>query len=227
MKDKININHHLKENSNKGKIKFIIILFIIILLIIFPCFFIKNNYKNKNIGNNMSNKNIEEIEEYILNISSYQASMQVTVESNKNTNKYLIEQTYKKDEISKQKVLEPSNIEGIEIIYENNTLKISNTKMDLVTVYENYNHIVDNFLWLDAFIEDYKSNKGDSTELKEENDTVIMKTKTRNENNKYIYRKELYIDKKTGKPTKLLIQDINKKELVYILYNEITVNGLH
>ena len=53
---------------------------------------------------------------YILNISSYEAEIEVTVESNKNTNKYVVEQTYKKDGSAKQVVLEPSNISGIKII---------------------------------------------------------------------------------------------------------------
>ena len=34
------------------------------------------------------------------------------------------------------------------------------------------------------------------------------------------------LTKLPGKPTKLFVQDINKKNLVYILYNEITINGL-
>ena len=225
MKNKIGINDHFEKNKNKRKIA--IIAIILIALIISIYFFIKINYKNKNLGNNMSNKNIEEIEEYILNISSYQAKLEITVESNKNTNKYVVEQTYKKDSMAKQTVLEPSNIEKMEMIYENNTLKINNIKINLTTVYENYPYIVDNFLWLDSFIADYKEGKQtNSATLIEENGNIIMETKTRNENNRYVYHKKLYIDKKTGKPTKLFVQDINKKNLVYILYNEITVNGL-
>ena len=204
---------------------------IIILLILFICigvvFFIKNHYKNKSFGNNMINKDIEEIEKYILDISSYKAEMEVTVQSNKNTNKYVINQEYKKDKYAKQTVLEPSNIEGLEIKYENNSLKINNTKLSLVTMYENYNFIIENFLWLNSFIEDYSHNKdNNNTTITEENDIVIMETKTKNENNKYVYNKKLYIDKKIGKPTKLIIQDMNKKSLVYIVYNEIAVNGL-
>ena len=187
----------------------------------------KNNYKNKNVGNNMSNKNLEEIEEYILNISSYQAKMEITIESNKNTNKYLLEQTYQKNKQSKQTILEPSNIEGVEIIYESGKLTINNSKLNMSTIYENYQNIVENYLWLDSFIEDYKQEKNsNNTNIKEDNENVIMETKTRNENNRYIYYKQLLIDKKTGKPTKLLVQDINKKNLIYILYNEITVNGI-
>ncbi len=213
--------------KNKIDKKKIIIFVMILIIIIIACFFIKNVYKNQKSGHNMSNKNIEEIEEYILNISSYEAKVEVAIESNKNKNQYKLEQIYQKDKLSKQKVLEPSNIEGLEIKYENNTLSIYNAKVNLTTVYENYNYLVENFLWLNAFAQDYIEEKGKGqARAIEEDDTIIMETKTRNENNQYVYHKKLYIDKKTGKPTKLFVQDVNKKNLVYILYNEITVNGL-
>ena len=111
MKDKIKLNYHSDKKLNKRKI--IIISITLIILIISIYFFINMYYKNKNLGNNMSNKNIEEVEEYILNISSYQAKIEVEVESNKNSNKYVLEQVYKKDSYSKQTVLEPSKIEGM------------------------------------------------------------------------------------------------------------------
>ena len=80
------------------KNKKIIFISILVLAIVSILIFIllKTNYKNKNFGNNMSNKNLEEIEKYILDISSYTAKMDVTVESNKNTNKYVMEQRYEK-----------------------------------------------------------------------------------------------------------------------------------
>lgn len=224
MKDKIK-NKAADNNINKKKI-ILFIFVILIVIIIFICFFIKNHYKNQNVGNNMTNKNLEEIEEYILNISSYQAKIEITVESNKNTNKYLLEQTYQKDKLSKQIILEPSNIEGLEIIYAEGKLTINNAKLNLTTVYENYPNLVENCLWIDSFIEDYKQGKNNNNaNITEENEIITMETKTRNEDNRYIYYKQLFIDKKTGKPTKLLVQDINKKNLIYILYNEITVNG--
>ena len=201
----------------------IIVLVVVSIVIIF---LLKTNYKNKNFGNNMSNKNLEEIEKYILDISSYTAKMDVTVESNKNTNKYVIKQTYEKNKKSKQKILEPSNIEGLEIIYEDNKLTINNAKNNLKTMYENYPNLMENCLWINSFIEDYKVEKNEGkASIKEENGKVVMMTKTRNENNRYIYSKELYINKEEGKIEKLIVQDINKKNLIYILYNEITVNG--
>jgi len=215
---KNNVKHNLKNKN------IILILIGIVLVIIF--IFVKNDYKNKNFGNNMSSKSIEEIEEYILNISSYDAEIEVTVKSNKNINKYMLKQIYEKNKMSKQIMLEPSNIEGLETSYENGSLTISNTKLNLKTVYENYNYLVENCLWLDSFIQDYAENKKtNNTSITQQDKTIILETKTRNENNKYIYYKTLSIDKETGKPTKLLIQDINKKNLVYILYNEISVKG--
>lgn len=211
------------------KNKKIIFISILILAVVSILIFIllKTNYKNKNFGNNMSNKNLEEIEKYILDISLYTAKMDVTVESNKNTNKYVMEQRYEKGKKSKQKILEPANIEGLEIIYEDNKLTINNAKDNLKTMYENYPNLMENCLWLNAFIEDYKTEKNEGkVSIVEKNGKVIMATKTRNENNRYIYSKELHIDKEAGKIEKLVVQDINKKNLIYILYNEITVNGV-
>ena len=211
------------------KNKKIIFISILVLAIVSILIFIllKTNYKNKNFGNNMSNKNLEEIEKYILDISSYTAKMDVTVESNKNTNKYVMEQRYEKGKKSKQKILEPANIEGLEIIYEDNKLTINNARNNLKTMYENYPNLMENCLWLNAFIEDYKTEKNEGkASIVEKNGKVIMATKTRNENNRYIYSKELHIDKVAGKIEKLVVQDINKKNLIYILYNEITVNGV-
>ena len=66
--------------------------------------------KNINIGNNT---NSQEIVNYILNISSYEAKITVEIESNKNKNQYIIKQKYQKPDISTQEIIEPSNIEGV------------------------------------------------------------------------------------------------------------------
>lgn len=217
---------HNERHMNKGIIVTIALIIVMIVSILIY-FFLKSDYKKLEFGNNMSSKSLEEIEEYILNISSYEAKIEVTVESNKNKNQYVLKQKYTAPNISKQTVLQPSNIEGIETIYDGSTLTINNTKLKTKTLYENYSGILDNFLWLNSFIEDYKVGKNSNqTKLEEKDGTIVMETKVRNDNNQYVYHKMLYIDRKTGKPTKLFVQDINKKNLVYIVYNEITINGL-
>lgn len=205
----------------KNKKRIIVISIVIIILLIFFIFFSKNNYKISEIGNTMSNKNIEEIEEYILNISSYEAKLEVTVQSNKNTNKYILKQKYINSKLEEQVVVEPSNIEGLTVLYENGKLTINNTKLNLQTVYDNYEETTQNNLWLNSFIEEYKNNNNRS--ISEDSNYVIM---TVNTANNYEKVETLYINKNTGNPEKMIIQDKNQKNMVYILYNEIRINNL-
>lgn len=206
------------------KKKLIIILGILAVLVtsVIIYFFIKNNYKNLNSGNNMSNKNLKEIEEYILSIRSYNAKIEVEIQSNKNKNKYVLEQKYAEPNVQKQIVLEPSNIEGLETIFDGNNLKINNTKLNLSTIYENYSDVTSNFLWLNTFTEEYKKMiETGKQNIIEQNGIIIMEIKDADELNK-----KLYIDRKTGKPIKMQIKNVSKNTTVYILYNEIEINSL-
>lgn len=206
------------------KKKLIIILGILAVLVtsVIIYFFIKNNYKNLKSGNNMSNKNLKEIEEYILSIRSYNAKIEVEIQSNKNNNKYVLEQKYAEPNVQKQIVLEPSNIEGLETIFDGNNLKINNTKLNLSTIYENYSDVTSNFLWLNTFTEEYKKMiETGKQNIIEQNGIIIMEIKDADELNK-----KLYIDRKTGKPIKMQIKNVSKNTTVYILYNEIEINSL-
>ncbi len=177
----------------------------------------KKDYKNSNIGNNISNKTLEQIEEYIKNISEYELTAEITIESNKNTNKYKIKQIHNNQE-DKQEVLEPENIKGVTLSYKNGTLEIKNTKLNLNKIQTNYPYIYNNNLWLNSFIEEYKTTENKKIEENDENIIITVENKTEK-----IRYKELYIDKKQGKITKLLLQDNSKKTKIYILYTEITV----
>ena len=79
----------------KSKKFLIIVVGIAILLVIISIIFSKKSYETINIGNNNLNKTLEEVEDYILNIKEYTATIEVTVNSNKNSNKYLIKQNHK------------------------------------------------------------------------------------------------------------------------------------
>lgn len=206
----------------KNKKIFIIItsiFFIFILSIIFFTQFYKNNYKTINIGNTNTNKTLEEVKDYILNINSYKATLEVTIKSNKNTNKYILTQIHNKD-TDIQEIIKPDNIKGVRLTYKNQTLKIENTNLNLEKIYNNYPYIESNNLWLNSFIEQYKI--ADNPNISIQDETIFMSFEVKND--PIIKHKELYLDKKTLKPTKLLIQDNNKNEIIYILYNEIEVN---
>ena len=211
---------------NKKVIIITSVAILIIIAIIFA-FFMKNANKNLNIGNNLNNKTLQEVEEYILNISSYETEVEVSIESNKNKTKYLLIQKYVSPNIEKQTVKEPSNIQGLETIYDGNKLTIHNSKLNLTTIYENYPYLTDNYIWLHSFIEDYRNAKssGEKTKLYEENNQIIMEVEL-SQGTPYVASKKLVIDRITGNIQKLIVQDKNQKNLVYILYNEIKINSL-
>lgn len=202
----------------KSKLIIFLIIFILLVVILF-LIFSKNTAK---VFKNGNTKTSQEIVDYILNISSYNLKVTVEVISNKNTNKYILNQQFVSPNISSQEVIEPSNIAGIKITNNGTNLKLENSNLNLSTIFENYNYLGDNCLDLISFIENYKT-YSESQYLEEENQ-IIMKTKSENEN-KYIKNKVLYIDKETYKPTKMEIKDNNEKSTVYILYNEVEINS--
>ena len=197
------------------KIFFIIIL---IVFLVFCIFILKNVIKKSKNGNNM---NSQEIVDYILNVKKYKANILVQVNSNKNTNKYVINQEFNEENESIQEVIEPVNIQGVKIIKKDGNLKIENSSMNLTTIFENYQGIGENYLDLNVFINDYKNYEKSSFEENEKE--VIMKTKSKNKN-KYTENKILYINKENKLPTKLIIEDNNQNATINIQYNNIELN---
>lgn len=203
---------------NKKKV-FIFIIILILIATFLTIFFI-NRSKTQKIGKNSSS---QDIVNYILDISSYEATIEVETKSNKNSNKYVLKQQYIKDKAETQEVLEPTNIQGVKMIKKDNTLKLENSNLNITTLLENNDYIADNSLDLSSFIENYKNNNESS--YVEENGEIIMKTKSNNENI-YTKNKTLHIDRNTGKPTKMEVTDINKNTTVYILYKEVKIDNL-
>lgn len=203
-----------KNKHNKKKMYILIVSAFFIFAIAFIIIFSKNNYKTLKNGNNINNQTRDKVYDNILNISSYKATLEVTINSNKNINKYILKQSHNLDEDT-QEVLEPENIRGIKTTYNNGILKIQSDNLNITKVYNDYKNIENNDLWLNSFIEDYKISK---EKVVEENEEKIISIKVNNRT------KKLYLDKKTGKPTKLIVEDDNQKTVIYIIYNEIEIN---
>ena len=200
------------------KKKTIIIIFLILIICVLGIIiFIKkqnNTYKILNVVNN-SNENItlDEIEKMLLNINYYEATIEVTVKSNKNTNKYLMKQVHCAEQ-DIQTIIEPSDLEGVEMIYRDNKLEVKNSKLNVSKIYSNYPYIDDNALWLNSFLKDYKNV---NPKIKEEKNEFIIEIESQK------IKKRLYIEKNSKNISKMEITDANKNDRVYILYNEITL----
>ena len=199
------------------KKKYWLILLIFIIILIVGVIFFKKGFKNNNIGNN---KTSQEIVDYILNLSSYETQITVTVTSNKNSHKYILKQKYEKPNISLQEVIEPSNIAGVKIENDGTNLKIENSSLNINNIIDNYEYLGNNCLDLSTFISDYKENN--KSNFEEINSEIILSTQS-SLNNNYIYEKTLHIDKTTLKPTQMEIRDNKQKTTIYILYNEVKI----
>ena len=200
------------------KKKYWLILLILIIIIVIGLIFFRKSVKNNNIGNN---KNSQEIVDYILNLSSYETQITVTVTSNKNTNKYIIKQNFQDSNKNIQEVIEPSNIAGVKIENDGTNLKVENTRLNVSKILENYSCLGDNCLDLSTFLKDYKEN---NKSYFEENDKEIIMNTVSNIENIYMQEKTLHIDKVTAKPTQMVIKDNKQKTTTYILYNEVKIN---
>ena len=195
---------------------FVFIVIIIVIILIFN-FFIITNYKIQQTGNN---KSIKEIEQYILNIASYKANVKISIISNKNTNFYEFEQVVSGQSYSRQLVLSPSSLAGMEIIYEDGTITLKNTKYNLSQIYNNNPYVSTNSLFLTSFIEGYRN--AETKEIVEIDGKIQMSFLSKI--NRYNYRQILYIDKSNLEPKKLQVYDINNELKVNIIYNEIELN---
>ena len=202
------------------KILIIVVILTIVFILSFTIFKIIN-YKKIQTGNNISDKTLTQVEDYILNISSYDAEIEVEIESNKNKNKYIINQKFYSPNIASQQVIEPKNIEGLTVKYDGSNLEISNTKLNLSTIYENYEYLADNVLWLSDFSQNYRN----GGTINEENGIIVMETKR--DNSKYSAKEKLYIDRNANKVTKLVIEDVTNKSRIYITYNKIEIGSLN
>ena len=196
--------------------KKICVIFVVIFLLIFLFFY----YKNLKLGNTIINLNEEKNIENILNNKfKYSSEVKVKVYSNKNENEYKLK-IIENGENSLLEVIDKNDISGLKIEKKNQNLIVKNSKLKLDKIYEKYKEVTDNSLFLSSFTEEY--NETENKKIVENNNEILIKITLKNYN-KYIKYKELYLDKKTEMPIKLIIKDSNNKVKISIRYTNIEI----
>lgn len=182
---------------------------IFFVFLIFFSIFIYIIFKS---GNNIISKNQDMIIEKILNAKGYKANIEVTVYSNKTENKYEIEieEDFDKN-YSIEKVKENENFSGFCIELKDNKLVFSNTNLNLKKIYDNYNSISKNYLFLSNFLKEV-----DIESIEEIKNKIIIKSK-----NNYLHSKVLYLDKEKNEVTKMIITDHEQNTRIIIKYIEL------
>ena len=183
-----------------------LIFFVIILLLILIFLYYNTSIFGNNIIIKDENKLVNSCLESFYN---YEAEIEVTIKSNKTTNVYNMNQKVQGD-YSFFEVTSSGKINGLKVELENNNLKIYNTELNLNKIYENYNAILKNDLFLNNFSDEFKNSN--STTYKEDSQ-FILETENR--------RKRLYISSQDLKPSKLEIKDNAKNTAICIIYKRI------
>lgn len=196
---------------NKKMMFIFAIICIIVFIIFYYIFYIS--------GNNIIRNQKEFVEDIFEEFEKYEANIDVTITSNKNENKYNMNQ-YVDGENSKLVINSPENVKGLEIEIKDNNLKITNKKTDMEKIYDDYKAIIKNSLFIDSFIEEFDKFP---VEFQETEDEIVIKMNLEKNKNTYIKFKELYLNKETGMPTKLVIKDNNQKINTSIIYNDMKI----
>lgn len=197
------------------KNKKFLIIFVFICSIIFCIFYYIFSVSGNNI--NISQEKI--VEEALKEFNNYEANLEITVKSNKNENKYEVNQIVN-NQYSKQEVMSPENLKNMIIELEENRLKILNSNLNMEKIYENYDYVLNNSLFLNTFANDYFNN---NSEIYEKDGKIVIEIKLSNNPNTYIKYKYLYLDAKSYVPEKLEIKDITKNPYISIIYNDIKI----
>lgn len=189
---------------------FIVAIIFILVISIFYC------YKFFIPGNNKSVKDVNELDEYILGIKSYSLEAKITVNSNKNTNTYLLKETNEDGKLVTEIISESTN-NGISFEYKNDSLTIKNTELGLPRIFADYKELFINPLDFNSFVQDYKAD--DKKEIKTKDDYYIVSVKSMNSQNKYTTHKVLYFSRSKNQIDKLEVKDINNNQTIIIEYS--------
>lgn len=197
--------------------KFKKLLFILVFICITIFFIFYYNFFI--LGNNINRSQDEIVDNIINDMIEYEANIEVKIISNKNENYYKMYQIVNSEK-NLQIIDKPDNIRGLEIENVSDKLIIRNTKLDMEKVYNEYEFLLNNSLFLNVFVNDFKNN---NSRIYEENTDLIFEVELDNTNNTYIKYKQLHVDKITGIPKQLIIKDNTKKTYISIIYNDIKI----
>ena len=203
----MSLKFELKRPSSK------LAIFVLICITIFFVFY----YIFLKLGNNKISQS-ERIDDILEKYLNYEADVVINISSNKTENTYKMKQVVTK-EYSKIVLEEPKNISGMIIENTKDSIKIINSVLNVEKCYEKQEEFLNNFLFLNIFVNEFKENESN---VEENEDEIKVKIRTEN-NNTYVKNKELIIDKKTYKPKELIIRDNTNQERIRIIYNDVRI----
>ncbi len=157
----------------------------------------------------------------IVGIQSYSCIAQIEACGNKSMKKYTVKHYFKSPSYYKIQVLDPENIKGKVTIYDKDKVIIHHPRIkDKVTF--SYKGKENRYLFIGDFAKNILQNE--KINISSSKEFLILETSIP-DTSIYFDKQKLYIDKKTLKPNKMEIIDVNGKKRFMVAYKEFRYNG--
>ncbi len=154
-------------------------------------------------------------------LDSYSCIATINVCGNKSIKEYEASHYFKSPSYYKLETLNPSNIKGKTTIYDDDKIIIKNPKYNDELKFTNRG-IENRYL----FVGDFLKNIFENEDLKIGSDKYFLILETNIPGSSFYFNKQkIYVDKKTLKPNKLEIMDVNLKKRFVVNYKEFKYNG--
>lgn len=161
-----------------------------------------------------------------VNITSYYINSNITVNSNKNSDTYIIEEWYKENVGQLFKIKDAVG-STVKYLLKNKHLTVYNEKQKNILEILEYNNQELNILSFNTFVKIYNENilnkRNDIKVINNKNNTIIYVVYNKNI---YISSLELRINRKVGKIIDCTIRDIHGKDKIIITYNKVEINKI-
>ncbi|WP_455541972.1 germination lipoprotein GerS [Intestinibacter sp.] len=155
----------------------------------------------KNLEQQTKEDIYEDFQKKITKMTYYTCKADITVINNKSESKYIMNHTYKKPSYYKLEIIEPKSLNGKTTEYYEDKIIIKNKQLDDVIKLPN---VGDNklYLFVGDFVQDFLQE--DSINMSVSDEQLILERDLSQEN-AYLSKQILYIDKKTKNPVKMEI----------------------
>ena len=165
------------------------------------------------------------VEEKLMNMDSYAASLEISHMDNGEKNTYQAKQLYQIDGNYRFEVIKPDYISGLTTIYNGEKIIQYNPNVDEPKLVELADNEFRNQIFLGSFIKNYLQSQDVSIEVQNiEGATTTVLEAIIPGGSKHMASQKLWLDHESKKPVTMIIYNEEGQETVIIKYGEFTYN---
>ncbi|KNF09185.1 hypothetical protein CLPU_4c02310 [Gottschalkia purinilytica] len=170
-------------------------------------------------------ESLYDIQKTLNQIEDYSCVAEISIKGNKKPEKYKVKHTFKKPNKYISEILEPKNNKGNMTIYNGKQAYLYSPQINQLTILKDYKQLQDEMLFIGYFLRILITTENPQimSDTLDEKEYMTVKAEIPG-NNMYRKYEQIWIDKKTHLPYKLIIVDDKGETLVEVKYSEVKYN---